>query len=216
MDVNEQKSPWLLIALMCGLVASCGDPDAPVTTTEPVIPSISVRNDIYLRFTIDGDGFAAEPFDPVFVDDSQSRKVNYWMAYQDREKTNFRMQGKAEDWLLSLNFRIDAEALGTYPFESDDLDMNQSFELNLRNSESEERKQYYAQQATLELTDYDGDYISGTFSGRFFRGSMTNPEYRSWVTISDGEFRLDWAHSTGSANKDKWPVSLPGQNSHEG
>jgi hypothetical protein len=90
--------------------------------------------------------------------------------------------------------------------------MNQSFELNLRNPDSEERKQYYAQQATLELTDYDGEYISGTFSGRFFRGSMTNPEYRSWVAISDGEFRLNWAHGTSSANKDKWPVPTTDQN----
>jgi hypothetical protein len=202
--------------MACGLGSGCGEPDITVTTPDPVIPSIPLRDDIYLRFTIDGDGFTAKPFDPVFVDDSQSRNVNYWMAYKDREKTNFRMQGKAEDWLLNLNFRIDAEALGSYPFEPDELGMNQSFELNLQNPESEERKQYYAQQASLELTGYDGEYISGSFSGRFFRGSMIQPEYRSYVTITDGEFRLNWAQEVSSANKDKWPIPPTDQNSQEG
>ena len=56
------------------------------------------------------------------------------------------------DGRLDINFKINAEALGTYPFEPDDLDMNQNFELNLRNPDWEERKQYYAQQAILVLT----------------------------------------------------------------
>jgi hypothetical protein len=212
--VNALKSPLLfLIALILGLVSGCGESNTAITTVsiktnEPIIPSIPIRDDIYLRFTIDGDGYTAKSFNPVFVDDSQARSVNYWMAYKDREKTSFRMQGKADEWLLNLNFRIAAEALGTYPFEPDDLDMNQSFELNLRNPESEERKQYYAQKALLELTDYDGEYISGTFSGRFFRGSMKQAEYRSYVNIEDGEFRLNWAQEASNADKEKWPVPV--------
>ena len=206
----------LLITLVLGLVSGCGESDTPVTTNESVTPSVPARDDIYLRFIIDGDGYTAKSFDPVFVDDSQSRKVNYWMAYQDREKTSFRMQGKAGEWLLNLNFRIASEALGTYPFEPDDLDMNQRFELNLRNPESQERKQYYAQKASLVLIDYDGEYISGTFNGRFFRGSIKQSEYRTYVDIKDGEFRLNWAQDASNTDKEKWPVPPTDRNSREG
>ena len=56
----------------------------------------------------------------------------------------------------------------------------------------------------LGLTDYDGEYIVGAFSGRFFRGSMTNQEDREPVTISDGEFRVNWAEGQSNTNKAKW------------
>jgi hypothetical protein len=163
-----------------------------------------VRDDIYLRFTIDGDGYGNERFEPDFGNSTRARNVNYWMASKRSEQTTFRMETTMGDSKLDINFKIGAESLGSYSFAPDDLNMNQNFELNLRNPDWQERKQYYAQQATLELTDYDGEYISGTFSGRFFRGSMTNQDDRSYVTISDGAFRVNWADGQRSKDKDKW------------
>jgi hypothetical protein len=163
-----------------------------------------VRDDIYLRFTINGDGYGNERFEPDFATDTRARNVNYWMASKRSEQTTFSMETTMGDLKLDINFKVQAESLGSYSFEPDDLNMNQNFELNLRSPEWEERKQYYAQQATLELTDYDGEYISGTFSGRFFRGAMTNQDDRSYVTISDGAFRVNWADGQRSKDKDKW------------
>ncbi len=194
----------VLLALSCGLAISCGETEVNSESAEPASISEDVRSDIYLRFTIDGDGFENETLEPSFATDVRSRNVNYWMAYLDREQTVFRLESDAEDWALDINFKIDAKALGTYGFDPDDLNMNQNFDLNLRHAESEERRQYYAQQATLELSEYDGDYITGTFSGRFFRGSMTNQEDREYVSISDGEFRVNWAEGQSNTNKARW------------
>jgi len=196
--------PLVLTALVLGLAPGCGGSDAPATTSKPARSAAEVRDAIFLHFTIDGDGFRNERFEPDFGTDTRARNVNYWMGAKDRQQTTFRMETKAGETKLDINFKIDAEALGIYSFEPDDLNMNMNFELNLRNPEWEKRKQYYAQQATLELTDYDGEYISGTFSGRFFRGSMANQDERSYVTISDGKFRVNWAQGQRSANKDKW------------
>jgi len=202
--VNKLTRPLVLTALLCGLIPGCGGSEAPAGTTEPASASAEIRDDIYLHFTIDGDGFSNKRFEPGFGTGTRARNVNYWMASQSREQTTFRMETESGDSRLDINFKIDAEALGTYLFEPDDQNMNMNFELNLRNPEWEERKQYYAQQATLELTDYDGEYISGTFSGRFFRGSMVNQDSRTYVTLSDGEFRVNWAEGQRSADKDKW------------
>jgi hypothetical protein len=181
-------------ALLFGLVFGCGGSDV----------FAEMRDDIHLRFTIDGDGFDNKNFEPEFGDDTRARNANYWMASKRAEQTTFRMETTLGDLQLDINFKVEAESLGTYSFEPDGLNMNQDFELNFRNPEWEERKQYYAQQATLELTDYDGEYISGTFSGRFFRGSRSNQDDRSYVTISDGAFRVNWAEGQRSKNKDKW------------
>jgi hypothetical protein len=116
-----------------------------------------VRDDIYLRFTINGDGYGNERFEPDFATDTRARNVNYWMASKRSEQTTFSMETTMGDLKLDINFKVQAESLGSYSFEPDDLNMNQNFELNLRSPEWEERKQYYAQQATLELTDYDGE-----------------------------------------------------------
>ncbi len=194
-----------MITLLFGLVSGFGVPDSAFSgTPDSSNASAGVRDDIYLRFTIDGDGYSNERFEPDFGTGTRARNVNYWMASKRSEQTTFRMETAIGDLKLDINFRIEAEALGTYLFEPDDLNMNQNFELNLRNPEWQERKQYYAQQATLELTDYDGEYISGTFNGRFFRGSLTNQDDRTYVTISDGEFRVNWAEGQRSKNKDKW------------
>jgi hypothetical protein len=202
--VNKLTRPLVFTALVCGLATGCGGSDTPAGTTGPASASAEIREDIYLRFTIDGDGFSNERFVPGFGTDTRARNVNYWMASKSGEQTTFRMETAPGDSHLDINFKIFAEALGTYAFEPDDLNMNQNFELNLRNKDWVGRKQYYAQQATLELADYDGEYISGTFSGRLFRGSMVNQEDRSYVTISDGEFRVNWAEGQRSKNKDKW------------
>lgn len=202
--MNESLKPLVLAALLCSLAPGCGGSDAPSATSKPAISAADVRDDIYLRFTIDGDGFSNERFEPSFGTDTRARNVNYWMGAKDRQQTTFRMETKLGETQLDINFEIDAEALGTYSFEPDDSNMNMNFYLNLHNPEWEKRKQYYAQQATLELTDYDGEYISGTFSGRFFRGSLVHQDKRSYVTISAGEFRVNWAQGQRSANKDKW------------
>lgn len=202
--MNNLSKLLLLTLLIAGLAPGCGQTDSPAVSTEPTSTSAELRDDIYLRFTIDGDGFSHERFEPEFATDTRARNVNYWMASKSQEQTTFRMETAPGDSRLDINFKIFAEALGRYPFEPDDLNMNQNFELNLRNPEWTQRKQYYAQQATLELTDYDGEYISGTFNGRFFRGSMVNQEDRSYVTISDGEFRVNWAEGQRSKDKDKW------------
>jgi len=206
--INSAKL-LVLTLLITGLAPGCGQTDSPAVATEQTSTtststSAEHRDDIYLRFTINGDGFSNESFEPEFGIDTRARNVNYWMAYKNQEQTTFRMETAGDDSRLDINFKIFAEALGTYTFEPDDLNMNQNFELNLRNTDWAERKQYYAQQATLVLSDYDGEYISGTFSGRFFRGSMVNQEDRSYVTISDGEFRVNWAEGQRSKNKDKW------------
>jgi hypothetical protein len=202
--MNNLLRALVLTAFVFGLAPGCGGSDAPAATSNPASSAADVRDDIFLHFTIDGDGFRNEMFEPGFGTDTRARNVNYWMAAKDRQQTTFRMETKAGETELVINFKIAAEALGTYPFEPDDSNMNMNFELTLRNPEWEERKQYYAQQATLELTDYDGEYISGTFSGQFFRGSLANQENRTFVTISDGEFRVNWAQGQRSANKDKW------------
>jgi hypothetical protein len=193
-QMNGQKRLLAITALLFGLVVGCGGSDAIA----------EVRDDIYLRFTIDGDGFSNKSFEPDFATDTRARNVNYWMASKRAEQTTFHMDTTLGDLQLDINFKVQAESLGSYSFEPDKLNMNQNFELNLRNPEWEERKQYYAQQATLELTDHDGEYISGTFSGRFFRGSLSNQDDRSYVTISDGAFRVNWAEGQRSKNKDKW------------
>jgi hypothetical protein len=193
-QMNKKKAPMATTALLFGLLFLCGGSEA----------FAEVRGDIYLRFTLDGDGYSEESFEPGFGTDARARNVNYWMASKSSEKTTFRMETAVGDLRLDINFKIEAESLGSYSFAPDDLNMNQNFELNLRNPEWQERKQYYAQQATLELTDYDGEYISGTFSGRFFRGSMSNQDDRSYVTISDGAFRVNWAEGQRSKDKDQW------------
>ncbi len=204
MKLNKLTRPFVLTGLLFGLVAGCGGSDDTPVPSEPAKSSGEIRDDIYLRFTIDGDGYSDEKFEPGFGIDTRSRNVNYWMASKSSEQTTFSMETTLGNLQLDIDFRIEAESLGTYSFAPDDLNMNQNFELNLRNPEWEKRKQYYAQQATLELTDYDGEYISGTFSGRFFRGSMTNQDDRSYVTISDGAFRVNWADGQRSKDKDKW------------
>jgi hypothetical protein len=201
--MNKQTGLLVLAALILGLAPGCGGSESPSEASKSTSPSTDLRDDIYLRFTIDGDGFSSERFEPVFGNDTRARNVNYWMGHKDRELTTFRMETSG-DSRLDINFKIDAEALGTYQFEPDDLNMNQNFDLNLRNPDWEKRRQYLAQQATLELNDYDGEYISGTFSGRFFRGSRTNQDDRIYVTISDGEFRVNWAEGQSSKNKDRW------------
>ena len=202
--MNKLLRPLMLMTLMFGLTPGCGGSDAPAETGRPADSAAEFRDDIYLNFTIDGDGFSNERFEPDFGNDTRARNVNYWMAAKDREQTTFRMEAKSGEMQLDINFKIDAEALGTYPFEPDKSNMNMNFELNLRNPEWEKRKQYYAQEATLVLTDYDGEYISGTFSGKFFRGSLANQDNRTHVTISNGKFRVNWAQGQRSANKDKW------------
>lgn len=197
--------PLVMTALLFGLVSGCGGSDsAAAGAPDSSSAAAEIRDDIYLRFTIDGDGYSNESFEPGFGTDTRARNVNYWMASKRSEQTTFRMETTLGNLQLDINFKIEAESLGTYSFEPDDLNMNQNFELNLRNPEWKERKQYYAQQATLELTDYDGEYISGTFSGRFFRGSLFNEDERSYVTISDGAFRVNWAEGQRTKNKDKW------------
>jgi len=153
---------------------------------------------------VDGDGFNDENFEFVFGTDTRSLNVNYWMAYQDREQTTFRMEGQSDDWSIDINFKVNAEALGVYLFEPDDLNSNLDFDFTLRNETMEGRKMYYAQEASLALTEYDGEYISGTFSGTFFRGSITNQAERTQATVSDGRFRVNWAEGQGNTNKDKW------------
>jgi hypothetical protein len=39
-----------------------------------------MRDDIHLRFTIDGDGFDIKSFEPEFGDDTRARNANYWMG----------------------------------------------------------------------------------------------------------------------------------------
>lgn len=56
----------------------------------------------------------------------------------------------------------------------------------------------------MDLTDYDGEYISGTFNGRFFRGSMTNQDDRTYMTLASGDFRVNWAEGQSNTNKAKW------------
>jgi len=192
--MNKLTRSLAITALLFGLVAGCGGSDAIA----------EVRDDIYLRFKIDGDGFNNKSFEPDFGTDTRARNVNYWMASKRAEQTTFRMETTVGELRLDINFKVEAESLGSYAFEPDDLNMNQNFELNFRNPEWEKRKQYYAQQATLELIDYDGEYISGTFSGRFFRGSSSNQDNRTYITISDGAFRVNWAEGQRSKNKDKW------------
>ena len=100
--------------------------DSSASPNESSRGSQEVRNDIYLRFTIDGDGFSSERFNTAFGTDVRARNVNYWMAYQDREQTVFRMETDTGEWELDINFKIDAEALGTYEFEPNDLNMNRT------------------------------------------------------------------------------------------
>ena len=202
--MNKLLRPLVLTALLCGLIPGCGGSDSPAATGKAANSAAEIRDDIYLRFTIDGDGFSNKRIEPDFGIDTRARNVNYWMGAKNREQTTFRMETKLGEMQIVINFKIYAEALGTYPFEPDDTNMNMNFDLNLRKPKWEKGKQYYAQQATLELTDYDGEYISGTFSGRFFRGSTVNQDDRSYVTVSDGEFRVNWAQGQRSANNDKW------------
>lgn len=122
---------WTL--LIFGLAPGCGQSEAPTASTEPTSTSAELRDDIYLRFTIDGDGFSNERFESDFGTDTRARNVNYWMASKSQEQTTFRMEAAQGDWRLDINFKIAAEALGTYPFEADDMNMNQNFELNPRN-----------------------------------------------------------------------------------
>lgn len=126
------------------------------------------------------------------------------MAYQDRDQTTFRMEGQSGAWSIEINCKIAAEALGVYPFAPDDLNSNQNFDFTLRTDAEEERRLYYAREASLELTDYDGEYISGTFNGTFFRGSLTDQADRTPVTVSDGRFRINWAEGKRSTDKDRW------------
>ncbi len=194
-----------MAALLFGLVSGCDGSDSSAAgTPDSSTTAEKTRDDIYLRFTIDGDGYRNKRFEPSIATDTRSRNVNYWMASKSSEQTTFSMETTLGNLQLDIDIRIEAESLGTYSFAPDDLNMNQNFEINLRNPDWEKRKQYHAQQATLELTDYDGEYISGTFGGRFFRGSMINQDDRSYVTISDGEFRVNWAEGARSKDKDKW------------
>ena len=130
--MNKLTRPLAMTALLCGLIFGCGGSDVFAES----------RDDIYLRFTIDGDGFSNKSFEPEFGDDTRARNVNYWMASKRAEQTTFRMETTLGDLQLDINFKVEAESLGNYSFEPDDLNMNQNFELNLRNPEWEKRKQY--------------------------------------------------------------------------
>ena len=48
-QMNKQKRPLAMTALLIGLILACGGSDA----------FAEVRDDIYLRFTINGDGFSS-------------------------------------------------------------------------------------------------------------------------------------------------------------
>ena len=56
--MNKLTRPLVFTALVCGLATSCGGSDTPAGTTGPASASAEIREDIYLRFTIDGDGFS--------------------------------------------------------------------------------------------------------------------------------------------------------------
>ena len=195
----ERRFPFLILILL--MAASCGGTEAERTGPAPAAED--TRDDIYLSFALDRDGFANETLDFPFRTDTRSRNLNYWMAYKDRDQTTFRMEGRSGLWSVDINFKISAERLGTYPFEPDDLNSNRDVDFTLR-PEGEQRRLYYAQNATLELLEHSGDYISGTFSGTFFRGSIVNQEERTQVGVSDGKFRVNWAEGQSSKNKDKW------------
>jgi hypothetical protein len=172
--------------------AGCGQSDTAARVQSSAAGN--VRDDIYLSFMLDGDGFSNESFEFEFGTDLRSLNGNYWMAYQDREQTTFRMEGQSGDWSIDINFKISAEALGVYPFEPDDLNSNRDFDFTLRHETVEEPK-----------SEYDGEYISGTFTGTFFRGSIVNQSERTQVTVSDGRFRVNWADGQRNTNKDRWP-----------
>ena len=164
------------------------------------------RSDINLSFTLDGDRFHHEPFQVVFGKDLRSMNVNYWISFATVEETAFGFEGACKDWLVHLHFKPHIKKLGIYEFKPEHLNQNLDFYIRLQKKGESQGTRYTAQSARVELTDYDkqGDYISGTFGGRFFRGSMSQEAERTYVTVSDGKFRVNWGSGQRITTKTKW------------
>lgn len=191
----------LVGAIAVGLCIACSAPETAEHTSTPGGP--------FLSFRVDGAGFDGRRFGPGLAD-----FTGYWLYDPHTQQTQVHLSGSDAPWRAGLDLAVKSSGPGTYEADPTYRGIDRGFVVALADHTTGTRIGLVAADATLVLESNasDPDWMSGTFSGRFAVGHRTTgrdildtpPEERTYATIRDGRFRVQWRDTMHGKGR-RWP-----------
>jgi hypothetical protein len=203
----------VLVSLIAMSLAACGscskdeegqateavkeEPKAP----EPEPPPTEQR----LSFSTQGGDLDGRTFDQQVAD-----AVGYWLF--DPKGGNTMIAARAAEHGLDTYFyaALPTDGPGTYEFRAGPKGADTRVQVRFREVEGGKTFALLAVDGKLELEKVLGDYLIGSFSGKFVRSERLGADLgdipedqRQYVTISNGKFQVTWKDRLGG-NATRW------------
>jgi hypothetical protein len=199
----------VLVSLIAMSLAACGscskeegqaaeevkeEPKAPEPEPEP--PPTEQR----LTFSTQG----GEDLDGKTFDQQVADAVGYWLF--DPKGGNTMIAARAAEHGLDTYFyaAIPQDGAGTYQFKAGPKGADTRVQIRFREVEGGKTFALLAVEGNLELEKVLGDYLIGSFSGKFVRSERLGADLgdipedqRQYVTISNGKFQVTWKDRLG-------------------
>ena len=177
------KKILIIILSSCSIIISCNNSsgknaEGASATTPPSNNSNQANGDAFVSYTIDGKDVMIKDsklFINKVVNNTSNGTVNI-------EVTNFSVNPAEVLHIIAHNngtTTISHSAGGGSPFSDKPF-----AELMIQNSN------HYADAATVNITQITGNYVEGTFSGKFTGDKGIQDQTQETVNITNGKFHL--------------------------
>lgn len=179
------KKSLIIILCFCSIIISCNNSSGPgkntsesSTANSPSGNSQPANGDVFVSYTIDGKQVMIEG-SKLFINEVVNNTANGTLRI---EVTNFSKNPAEVLHIVAHNkgtTTVANSAGGGSPFSD-----NPFAEIMIQNSN------HYADAANVNITQLTGDYVEGTFSGKFTGERSTTDHSEETVNITDGKFHL--------------------------
>jgi hypothetical protein len=161
-----------------------------------------------LSFSATGGGLDGKQFD-LLVSDS----MGFWMFDPNSKKTMVSARGLAGDLDTYLYVAVPQVGVGSYEFRPSDKGADTQVQLRFRQTNDNKGFALLAVQGKLEFEKLLGDYLIGSFSGKFVRSERLGADLadipeakRQYVNVSGGRFQVSWKDRLGGKAA-RWGVA---------
>lgn len=204
------------LALTLGACNSCkgGGQKAATTTattgsktealrSKPAAPKVpSVQK---LSFAVGGGELDGKTFNLTVPDN-----IGYWMYDPIGKNTMIAARGEAYGYEAYFYAALPMKHVGTYKFVPGPSGADTRVQIRVRKVGSKEQFALLATQGELVLGPQPGDWLEGTFHGKFVRSDKMGADLqhmpaakRKYVQISGGSFAVSWKDRMGGRAQ-KW------------
>jgi hypothetical protein len=208
-----------LLALPLAACDSCSKEEAQSTdepTDETKAPEQGPAPEAALKeqrfsFTAQGAEFNGKTFDIEVAD-----PVGYWLYDTKGSNTMVAARGTAHGLDAYFYAAIPMAALGTYEFQKGPKGSDSRVQIRFRELEGGKAFALLAVEGKLEFAKIVGDYLVGSFDGKFVRSERLGADIpdipedqRQYVTVKGGKFQVTWKDRLGGQAARWSPPAAP-------